>query len=376
MKIFSHVAMLLAFFAGNMAMWGQISRTVSFDLNSRHESNYCLGANTNEFTLTIDTKLESIDSLQAYDISIRYNPSKIRIVAALRTGTISNLIPQANFFFKNPEKGLTEVIGYTGLGKNSPNLIGEGALVALRGEWIDSKCPDTTNVKIAFFDPGFEFGIGPRYVQIDSNVALSNRVFDSIETKITMSGETNIEDTLSYDQVNKKYRFSRTLLFGKASGNDTVSLQYNVTDSLKVLSVSIDSTNNVIASKNGNVLNFTKIQRGIYGFAKVEYEVEIQTTDDTSNHSLNTFSKSTKCDCSSKMDSLQSDIELIRMKKPDTVISSVVESDDLKSQCTDFYDILGRFIESDCPNNELTKAITRRKAFKLGNNYIQYLDSK
>jgi len=32
MKIFSHVAMLLAFFAGNMAMWGQISRTVSFDL--------------------------------------------------------------------------------------------------------------------------------------------------------------------------------------------------------------------------------------------------------------------------------------------------------------------------------------------------------
>jgi len=100
-----------------MAMWGQISRTVSFDLNSRHETNFCLGANTNEFTLTIDTKLESVDSLQAYDISIRYNPDKIRILAALRTGTISNLIPQSNFFFKNPERGLTEVIGYTGLGK-------------------------------------------------------------------------------------------------------------------------------------------------------------------------------------------------------------------------------------------------------------------
>lgn len=376
MKIFSHVAMLLALFAGNMAMWGQISRTVSFDLNSRHESNYCLGANTNEFTLTIDTKLESVDSLQAYDISIRYNPNKIRIVAALRTGTISSIIPQANFFFKNPEKGLTEVIGYTGLGKNSPNLVGEGALVAIRGEWIDSKCPDTTNVVIAFFDPGFEFGIGPRYVEIDSNVTLSNRVFDSVETKITMTGESNIEDTLSYDQVSKKYRFSRSLLFGKASGNDTVSLQYNVTDSLKVLSINIDSANNVVALKNGNVLNFTKVQRGVSGFAKVEYEVEIQTTDDTSNHSLNTFTKSAKCDCSSKMDSLQCDIVLIRMKKPDTVISSIVESDDLKSQCTDFYDILGRFIESDCPNDESAKAITRRKAFKLGSDYIQYIDSK
>jgi hypothetical protein len=128
--------------------------------------------------------------------------------------------------------------------------------------------------------------------------------------------------------------------------------------------------------KNGNVLNFTKIQRGISGFAKVKYDVEIQTSEDTSNHFLNTFTKSSKCDCSSKMDSLKSDIELIRMKKLDTVISSIVESDDLKSQCTDFYDILGRFIESDCPNDESAKAITRRKAFKLGSDYIQYLDSK
>ena len=94
-----------------------------------------------------------------------------------------------------------------------------------------------------------------------------------------------------------------------------------------------------------------------------------------SNHFLKTYTKSSKCDCSSKMDSLQSDIELIRMKKPDTVISSIVESDTLKSQCTDYYDILGRFIESDCPNDGSTKAI-RRKALKLGNDYIQYIESK
>lgn len=376
MKIFSHVALLLAFFAGNIAMWGQISRTVSFDLNSRHERNYCLGANTNEFTLTIDTKLESIDSLQAYDISIRYNASKIKIVAALRTGTISSVIPQANFFFKNPEKGLTEIVGYTGLGKNSPNLVGEGALVAFRGEWIDSKCPDTTQVKIEFFDPGFEFGIGPRYVKIDSNVLLSNRVPDSVETNIALIGDSSIEDTLTYEQVSKEYEFSRSLIFGKASGNDTVSLLYNVTDSLKVLSIRIDSTNNVIATKNGNVLNFTKVQRGLAGFAKVKYNVEIQTINDTSNHFLHTFTRASSCDCSSKMDSLQSDIQLIRMKKPDTIISSTVELEYSTHQCTDFYDILGRFIESDCPNDELAKAIKRRKAFKLGNDYIQYLDSK
>ena len=76
------------------------------------------------------------------------------------------------------------------------------------------------------------------------------------------------------------------------------------------------------------------------------------------------------------MDSLLSEIQLIRMTKPDTVISSIVESEDVNGLCTDFYDILGRFIESDCPNDELTKAIKRRKALKLGNDYVQYLDSK
>jgi len=376
MKIFSHVAMLLALCAGNMAMWGQISRTVSFDLNSRHETNFCLGANTNEFTLTIDTKLESIDSLQAYDISIRYNPNKIRIVAALRTGTISNQIPQANFFFKNPEKGLTEVIGYTGLGKNSPNLIGEGALVALRGEWIDSKCPDTTNVSIAFFDPGFEFGIGPRYVVIDSNVLISNRVNDTIETKAMIGGDKVISDTISYDQTSKAFSITNTLSLGKSSANDTIYMYHINTDSMKVKSVQIDSLHNLIFTKDDEKVSFRKIQKGVIGFAKMTYEVNIHTMNDTSIHTLTTFTKSSRCDCSIEMDSARNEIELFRMKKPDTVISSVLETKKTEIQCIEYYDILGRFIESDCPNNESTKAIKRRRAFRLGNDFIQYIDSK
>ena len=376
MKIFSHVAMLLAFFASNMAMWGQISRTVSFDLNSRHERNFCLDASTNEFTLTIDTKLESVDSLQAYDISIRYNPDKIRILAALRTGTISNLIPQANFFFKNPERGVTEVIGYTGLGKNSPNLIGEGALVALRGEWIDSKCPDTTNVQIAFFDPGFEFGIGPRYVVIDSTQLISNRVNDTVETKAIIVGARSISDTISYDQRRKAYTITNTVNLGKSAGNDTVYLYHESTDSLNIVSVQIDTMQNLISTISDGRVSVRKIQKGVIGFARVRYDVEIQTTEDTSNHILTTFTKSSTCDCSRIMDTVENEIQLIRMKKPDTVISSVHETIETTQQCIDYYDILGRFIESDCPNHESTKAIKRRRAFKLGNDFIQYIDSK
>ncbi len=376
MKIFSHVAMLLALFAGNMAMWGQISRTVSFDLNSRHESNYCLGANTNEFTLTIDTKLESIDSLQAYEVALRYDPSKIRILAASRLGTISRIIDQNNFFFKNPEKGLTEVTGYTGLGKNSPNLIGEGALFALRGQWIDSKCIDSTKITIEYLDAGFEFGIGPRFVKVDSSVIISNRVFDTVQTSVGLFGTQSFEDTIAHDQFVFSKKITREFLFGRSAGNDSIISFNMLSKNVKILDRKIDSLNNILSSINDDEITFRKIERGNIGYARVQYEVEIQTVDDTSTHDFNTLLRSSKCDCAVKLDSLRTEVKLMRNSKPDTIISTVHEFSHSNTQCTEFYDILGRFIESDCPNDESAKAIKRRKAFKLGNDYIQYIDSK
>lgn len=368
--------MLLALFAGNMAMWGQISRTVSFDLNSRHESNYCLGANTNEFTLTIDTKLESIDSLQAYEVALRYDPSKIRILAASRLGTISRIIDQNNFFFKNPEKGLTEVTGYTGLGKNSPNLAGEGALFALRGQWIDSRCSDSTKITIEYFDAGFEFGIGPRFVKIDSSVLISNRVFDTVLTSVSMFGTPSFADTISHDQFVFKKNITREIVFGRSAGNDSITFYNMLSKNVKVMDRKIDSLHNVQSFTNDDVITFRKIDRGNVGYARIQYEMEINTVEDTSTQEFNTFLRSSTCDCAVRLDSLQTVITLLRNSKPDTIINSVVEDSLRSTQCTEFYDILGRFIESDCPNDESAKAIKRRKAFKLGNNYIQYIDSK
>ena len=376
MKIFSHVAMLLAFFASNMAMWGQISRTVSFDLNSRQETNYCLGANTSEFTLTIDTKLESIDSLKAYDVALRYDASKIRILAASRIGTISRNLDDENFFFKNPENGLTEVSGYTGLSKNSPNLIGEGALFALRGLWINSKCADSTTISVEYLDPGFEFGIGPRYVKVDSSVQLSNRMIDTIQTSIRIQGIKQVFDTVAKDQKVYTISLTREVFFGRATGNDTITLKTLYSDKVKVIKYMIDSSNNVSGFINNDNITFRKIAIGNLGYARVKFDLEISTLEDTTIHEISTFSKSTKCDCAVKMDSISTSIMLMRNFDPDTIISSVKDEDGENNQCTEFYDILGRFIESDCPNNESAKAIKRKRAFKLGNDYIQYIDSK
>jgi hypothetical protein len=357
-------------------MWGQISRTVSFDLNSRQESNYCLGSNTSEFTLTIDTKLENIDSLKGYDISIKYDANKIRILQVSKIGTLSKDFANENFSFKNPERGMTEVIGFSGLSKNSPNIVGEGALFALRGEWIDSKCTDSTTIRIGYLDPSFEFGIGPRFVNVDSSVTIYNRNIDTIETRVSILDEDTIEDTLSFDQNTKSYTIAKKISFGKSTANDSVIVYVDFSTSIDVKKVEIDSVMNIIASiDNGRVI-IRKTQRGLSGYLNIHFEVDITVDSDTTQHVFSTYTKRSQCDCSQTMDSSINEFILLRMKKPDTIINSLIDENLKDAFCTDYYDILGRFIESDCPNDESTKAITRRRAFRLGKDYIQYIDSK
>ena len=372
MKYISHMAVLLTLIVSNTAMWGQISRTVSFDLNSRHESDYCLGANTNEFTLTIDTKLESIDSLQAYDLYIRFDEKKIRITAGLRPGTISSQIPQNNFFFGMDTIGLAKVFGY--LNFKAGNLVGNGALVALRGEWINSTCPDSTVCKIEFFDPGFEFGIGPRFVKVDSSVKIFNRVYDTVNTIIQIKSPSELRDSLNHLDTQTTFSIKSEVFCGKATTNDTVLVDCLAGDSLLIEKIVIDSVRDVQASIRGTTVVLTKQNRGIAGYLAMRVEGKALTRTQEAQRKIEFSTKTTSCDCVRIKGGAETTIKLFRRTKPDTV-SSVREEIVQVDRCTDYYDILGRFIESDCPNDGSTKAI-RRKALKLGNDYIQYIESK
>jgi len=372
MKYISHIAVLLTIMVSNTAMWGQISRTVSFDINSRHESDYCLGANTNEFTLTIDTKLESIDSLQAYDIYIRYDERKVKLIAGLKTGTISSPIPTANFSFRIESAGLAKVSGY--LNFKAGNLVGTGALVAVRGQWLNSACPDSTVCKIEGVEPGFEFGIGPRYVTVDSSVNIFNRVIDTANTIVLVKSPKMIVDSIDHQEFAKKYTIKSDIFCGKATANDTVFVECATGDSITIEQIRIDSMLNVQATIRGNGIVITKSNRGIAGYVGMSIGVHAQTMSEKAERTVQFTSKATQCDCAKRLEGSNTTINLFRKAKPDTV-TSVQQETEVQTRCTDYYDILGRFIESDCPNDESAKAI-RRKAFKLGNDYIQYIETK
>ena len=372
MKYISHIAVLLTIMVGNTAMWGQISRTVSFDLNSRHESDYCLGANTNEFTLTIDTKLENIDSLQAFDIYIRYDEKKVKIIAGLKIGTISSPIPTNNFSFRTESAGLAKVSGYMNF--KAGNLVGNGALVALRGEWLNSTCTDSTICTIEIFEPGFEFGIGPRFVKIDSSVKIYNRLQDTLNTIVRLTNPVLISDSLEHRDSSKKFSYKSEIFCGKATGNDSVFIKYSLDDSIDINDIRIDSVRNVQVVVRERTIVIKKENRNITGYVSAQISGNIFTNSQSVERKIKMTSSATSCDCARSFDENNTILRLYRKAKPDTV-TNVADEEQVIERCTDYYDILGRFIESDCPNGESAKAI-RRKAFKLGSNYIQYIETK
>jgi hypothetical protein len=161
---------------------------------------------------------------------------------------------------------------------------------------------------------------------------------------------------------------------GKATTNDTVLVDCLAGDSLLIEKIVIDSVRDVQASIRGTTVVLTKQNRGIAGYLAMRVEGKALTRTQEAQRKIEFSTKTTSCDCVRIKGGAETTIKLFRRTKPDTV-SSVREEIVQVDRCTDYYDILGRFIESDCPNDGSTKAI-RRKALKLGNDYIQYIESK
>ena len=66
---------------------------------------------------------------------------------------------------------------------------------------------------------------------------------------------------------------------------------------------------------------------------------------------------------------------MFRKSKIDTIINLVHEEYRKQEMCTDFYDVMGRFIETDCiADIALLPTTKRKKALKIGTNLIKYLE--
>jgi hypothetical protein len=87
------------------------------------------------------------------------------------------------------------------------------------------------------------------------------------------------------------------------------------------------------------------------------------------------YTEGLKCDCLVINDTSILSLALYRKNKLDTIINSAHEEYIEQEMCTDFYDVMGRFIETDCNESKAIPSFTkRRKALKIGTNLIKYIE--
>lgn len=119
--------------------------------------------------------------------------------------------------------------------------------------------------------------------------------------------------------------------------------------------------------------------RKIENYKTASLDVKLKITDEVKDSIIIStwllYTEGLKCDCLIINDSSTLNLALYRKNKIDTIINSTHEDYIEQESCTDFYDVMGRFIETDCnADKALLPSIKRRKALKIGTNLIKYIE--
>ena len=376
MKLYLTHAVLLITFMSNTAMLGSYPRQLILTIDALPEDDICSGSKS-RFTVLLKSILYTTDSLAGYELDISYDTSKVVIDQALKVKTMSSKIPSSNFFFRIKEPGIASVIGF--LDYNEGYISGDSILVVLSGFWKNPLCTDSTTLKIAEFIPAFEFGTEDRPIILNNKCLLFNRKKESLSSSIELSNSTYIVDSMEY--VEKTYDTSYTVnvKLDKYAGNSGIKLKtknliLNSTSSLSINSVQL---NNIICAvnKDSSEIEIRKIEN--YKTASLDVNLKITDVVKDSNiiSSWLLYTEGLKCDCLIINDSSTLNLALYRKNKIDTIINSAYEEYIEQESCTDFYDMMGRFIETNCnADKALLPSIKRRKALKIGTNLIKYIE--
>lgn len=376
MKLYLTYAVLLITLMSNTAMLGSFPRQLILTIDAMPDDDICTGTKS-KFTVLLKTILYTTDSLAGYEIDISYDTSKVVIDQALKVKTISNKIPSSNFFFRIREPGIASVIGF--LDYNEGYLNGDSILVVLTGFWKNPLCTDSTNLKIADFIPAFEFGTEDRPIILNNKCTLFNRKKESLSSTIELSGNDNIKDSIVYERTKYDSNYTVKVKLDKYAGNSGIKLIVKqLIPSLKsTLKTNIVSQENIVYtfSQDSTEIEIRKIDKYKTALLDVKLIITEEIEDTLTISKWLLYTEGLKCDCLVINDTSILSLALYRKNKIDTIINSTHEEYREQEMCTDFYDVMGRFIETDCNEDKAKLALVkRRKALKIGTNLIKYIE--
>jgi hypothetical protein len=360
----------------NTVMLGSFPRQLILTIDAVPDDDICTGTRS-KFTVLLKTILYTTDSLAGYEIDISYDTSKVVIDQALKVKTMSNKIPSSNFFFRIREPGIASVIGF--LNYNEGYLNGDSILVVLTGFWKNPLCTDSTNLKIADFIPAFEFGTEDRPVVLNNKCILFNRKKESLTSTIELSDTKGIEDSIVYERSKYDTSYTVKVKLDKYAGNSGIKLiaKQFIPSSTSRLRANVVSQENTVftISKDSTEIEIRKIDKYKTALLDVNFIITEEIKDTLTISKWLLYTEGLKCDCLVINDTSILSLALYRKNKLDTIINSAHEEYIEQEMCTDFYDVMGRFIETDCNESKAIPSFTkRRKALKIGTNLIKYIE--
>ena len=128
-------------------------------------------------------------------------------------------------------------------------------------------------------------------------------------------------------------------------------------------------------SQDSTVIEIRKIDKYKTALLDVKLIITEEIEDTLTISKWLLYTEGLKCDCLVTNDTSILSLALYRKNKIDTIINSAHEEYREQEMCTDFYDVMGRFIETDCKEDKAMLALVkRRKALKIGTNLIKYIE--
>ena len=194
------------------------------------------------FFVVID-KINRSDSLFGYDIEIRYDTTKLKILSYVNGNTLSE------FFDINFNYGLNGKISGYGITHNimDPPSYGDSLLIGFTAEWLGN-CPDSAAVDIV--DMNFTSEFKRNYDSLGGGKVLAIK-----QPKGSMNIDF-LEDVITLGNTDSITNVSLMVKLPKYHNTNQLMIKFNIKDSLKLIEVIPNDENGVIFNLDSGTNSF------------------------------------------------------------------------------------------------------------------------
>ena len=301
------------------------------------------------FFVVID-KIQKADSLFGFDLEIKYDTTKLKILNYVNGNTLSE------FFDINFNYGPNGKISGYGMVHNisSPPSFGDSLLIGFRAEWL-SNCPDTSEIQIEDLNFTSEFKINYDSLGSGDVVAQKKKSY-SIE--------------FDFDKNEEMYKYGdsiiETTMLIKVPGQknaEYISYHYNLIDTLRLIESQVINYNNISVTVDTNInsVNINDLEN-INGDLVIYSKFKIIKSQELTGKTLKVVNLSmSECSCIDKFisDSLSFNNDTTDVSENDkindyTIIQNneyIIIKNSSKINEILIYDYLGRVVDKIYPVN-------------------------